>query len=337
MANILFTAITARVAKNWTPALRLLASRGHNVQSVLFPHAPDPDSLNLAALGFDNIASLPISTHLSGFGDHQSKQLAKEAEIAIRCYKPTLVILTSCHAGPETRLMEILANNPMRPTVVGCQHGFVQNWSGYWSHFCMDRLFIFGRHFLPQVPASHRDDIVVAGLPKLDSIRPVDRAEFAGDHRPILFAAQTACTPRLIATLRKLSEVAGRTVVIRPHPEARNALDDLRGLFDFWNYQTSLEEQFSEVSMVLTTGSTVALEAIAAQVPVVVLPEQRGDEYESAGVVARNMDALEIIGIASEQSTPSCRARLLEFLEAATGSRRPDRAASAADHFESLL
>lgn len=337
MADILFTGISTRSISNWLPAFQVLSDRGHKVRSLLFPHLADPDSTGLEKIEFDNLSSIPIDTHLSEIEKSSSISIARQATEIIRDSRPDLLILTTCHAGPESELKNLLESDAQRPVLVGCQHGYVQNWDGYWKKFCADYLFVFGSLFLAKVPEPFRGRVFAASLPKLDLI-PFDfRADFDTDHRPILFAAQTVCTPDLINTLVQLSQISNRKIIVRPHPEFRAAFDVLRQYYDFLIISEPIHEQMKRASAVVTTGSTTALEALAAQVPVVVLPEQRGDAYEPAGIVANRMDAVEILKIASQQSQPHRREQLCKFLEAASGSNNNDRASRAADCFEAMI
>jgi UDP:flavonoid glycosyltransferase YjiC (YdhE family) len=130
---------------------------------------------------------------------------------------------------------------------------------------------------------------------------------------------------------------AGRNVLIRPHPEFREAFRELRARLPFTDLGEPINAQLERASLVLTTGSTVVLEALAAEVPVVVLPEQKGDLYKAAGIVAVTMKAPEILDIASRQARPERREELNRFLEAASGSRRADRMSRAADAIEAAL
>jgi hypothetical protein len=234
--------------------------------------------------------------------------------------------------------MELLAFEKRRPLIIGCQHGFMQLWDvWYWSRACFDYFFVFGRHFIKFVPSYFRNWVVAAGLPKLDLIQPAPRGDFQSDKRPILFAAQTRCTPRLTKALRKLETASGRTLIVRPHPEAREAFDGLRTEFGFADLKEPLLQQMERASLLITTGSTTVLEAIAAEIPVVVLPEQWGELYDSAGIVAGSMDASEVLEIACGQSRPSRRAGLNRYLEEVSGSRHPDRALLVVECVERLV
>ena len=310
---------------------------------MFFPHMPDPDSRDLKSFDYESIASLPIEEHLSRLKASQSVMLAEQAMTALRTEKPDILLLTTCHAGPETKLLNLLNEQERaRVIVVGCQHGFAQQWQVYWNNFSFNYLLVFGTHFANKAPEPFRQRVIVAGLPKLDAIAPNPACDFEADRRPILYAAfgwrapQTYSTERIAETLAALGRVTGRQIVIKPHPEFRDAFSHLKQKFVFVDAGGPIVEEFARVSMVITTGSTVALEALAARVPVVVLPEQRGERYEDAGIVARSMDPTEILEIGSRQSEPQFRERLDSYLEMASGSRISDRAVRTANCLESL-
>ena len=70
----------------------------------------------------------------------------------------------------------------------------------------------------------------------------------------------------------------------------------------------------------ITTGSTVALEALAAGLRVAVLPRQYGEVYRPAGIVARSLDAEDVAAVFDRYDDPGFRAGIAQFLEAATGA-----------------
>ena len=224
-----------------------------------------------------------------------------------------------------------------RPAVIGCQHGLVQNWAVHWRNFHFDRLFVFGSHFMRTVPDQFKGRVVVAGLGKLDGIEAIPRPPFNDDLRPILFAAQTKATPELLLLLRRLQTVSCRPILIRPHPEYRDAFDGLRDTMAFTDVDEPLAAQMAMSSLLVTTGSTSVLEAIAAAVPVVVVPEERGNVYEATGLVLDRLDAGDILALATLQADPAWRARLDSYLDDVAGAPRSGRAALAAAAVERIL
>jgi hypothetical protein len=331
--KIVFTGTSARTVANWQPALSLLQDRGHIVQSICFPHRPDPDSEGLQRIGFPNLMCVPVEIHFSILERSSAKSIADKALHIIRDTAPDILMLTTCHAGPEAELMSLLALDKKRPVILGCQHGIVQNWNGYWSNFCFDYLLVFGPRFALLTPPHLRDRVISAALPKLDLFTKKQRGDFDNDQRPILFVAQTVCTPKLVKVLVDLSYMSGRQLLVRPHPEFRNAFDNLRPFATFLDVLEPLEAQMAAASLIITTGSTAALEAVTIGIPVVVLPQQRGNEYEAAGIVAK-MDVADILRLAKQQLLPEYRAQLLTFLENASGSRTSNRSVIAADCIE---
>ena len=337
MSRIVVTAITQRSLANWLPAILELQNRGHRVRTILFPHRPDPDSKSLELCPLTSIGNLPIYEHLSTAQTNTLGALIEGAARLIDSEKPDLLLQTTCHAGPELGLAQRLRSQSVRPLIVGCQHGFVQNWDQYWNKFALDYLLVFGEHFQRLAPPNLKARVLVAGLPKLDLIKPVAAPEFDQDMRPILFAAQTHFSAKIEQLLYRLQAVSGRNVCIRPHPEFRDIFKDLAGKLDFWSVEEPLNGQLQRASLLLTTGSTVALEALVAGLPVVVLPEQGGQAYASAGIVAQTLAPAEIIELASAFGRPETATRRRQYLLNVTGSADRDRVKLCSDRIEQML
>lgn len=337
MAAIVFTAINARSLANWAPILEELGRRGHRISSLLFPHRADPDSAGLraAASWCPTAGEFPLDVSLWGAAPDAWEDVVDRAARSLTAIAPDAVVMTTCHAGPERALPAAWTGRDGRPVFIGCQHGFVQNWDGYWRDFRGDHLLVFGRMFQELAPDRIAGRVHVAGLSKLDAIAEEPRPAFAADRRPILFAAQRTCTDELIALLRAVGAAAGREVHIRPHPEHRDALRST-GL-PLLDHGEPLAAQIGRCSLVVTSGSTVGLEAIAVGAPVVVLPLERGQAYAEAGIVAAGMTAADVLAVAEAQSSVGSRGRLRAFLERATGSDRGGRVALGADCVERLI
>jgi hypothetical protein len=336
MASIVFTAINTRSLANWSPVLRELEGRGHEVRSLLFPHCADPDSAGLedAANWCRPAGVFPLRESLWGAAPGTWGSVVAQALEPLRSIGPDAVLMTACHAGPEPELAVAWSGDGRRPVFIGCQHGFVQNWEGYWSNFCFDHLLVFGQTFRQLAPSRVAERVHVAGLAKLDAIVTVPRPAFADDRRPILFAGQRTCTEELTAVLRTLADVTRREILVRPHPEHRDAVR-ATGM-PLVDHHEPIAAQIDRCSLVVTTGSTVVLEAIAAGAPVAVLPVERGELYADAGVVARGMNAADVLAVVEAQAADVSRARVREFLVRATGAEKGGRVAMGADVIERL-
>jgi hypothetical protein len=337
MARILFTASSGRAATNWLAAFAELRSRGHDVRAVLFPIVPDPDHRGLDSLDFPAIARVAVPERLRTISADAVRQLATAAVASLQAFDPELVVATGCHAGPELGLLELLAGLDHRPVTAGCQHGFVQRWESYWRRFAFDHLLVFGDAFRRLAPASLVDRVQVAGLPKLDAITRSARPPLSLDSRPILFAAQTEFPTQLAAALAELGGMTGREVIIRPHPAYPVPDGILHSRLTVDVSAVPLPGQLEHVSLVVTTGSTVVLEAMAAGCPVVALPIQDGDLYTPAEIVASAITAAAISEVATRQQDVESQARIRRFLADTTGSADGGRAVVAADAIERVL
>jgi len=242
MASIVFTGINWRSVLNWLPALRLLAARGHLVQSIQFPHLRDPDSQSLANDPFPRIGTFPLEIFGKERGRAISPGLAQAALKKVRKARPDVLILTCCHGGPELELARALMSRRSRPAIIGCQHGFAQKWNFYWRNFHFDQLFVFGPHFARGAPQEFRDKVTVAGFGKLDGIETAERPLFSQDRRPILFAAQRlAPPPGKIDLLCSLQRESGRRVLVRHHPQHRHLFKNLPEALRLANIEHGLD------------------------------------------------------------------------------------------------
>jgi hypothetical protein len=337
MASIVFTAINTRSLANWLPVFQELGRRGHRMSSLLFPHRADPDSAGLrdAVTWCRSAGEFPLEESLWGAASNAWDDVVGRAAASLTAITPDAVVMTACHAGPELVIPAVWTGHDERPLFIGCQHGFVQNWDGYWCNFCFDHLLVFGRMFQELAPSRIADRVHIAGLAKLDAIAEEPRPPFVEDRRPILFAGQKTCTDELVALLRSLRAMAGRDVLVRPHPEHRDALRPT-GL-PLLDHDEPLAAQIGRCSMVVTSGSTVGLEAIAVGAPVAVLPMERGQAYAEAAIVAKGMTAADVLAVVEAQSAVGSRARLRGFLARATGAERGGRVAIGADTVERVV
>ena len=335
VASIVFTGTSARAVNNWLPAFHRLQASGHLVRSLLFPNTADPDHDGLRSLGFPSLARIPIPESLRRIAPTSVRSLASAGHEAFARDPADAIVLTTCHAGPEAELARVLAAGQSRPVVIGCQHGYVQNWTVYWDRFSFDRFLVFGEHFRREAPEILRNRIAVAGLPKLDAIRREVRPPFHDDTRPILYAAQTKVSDDLIRMLNELAVLAGREVLVRPHPEFPH-------LFDGTGLTLTPEaelfaERMSRSSLLVTTGSTAVLEALVSGCPAVVLPIERGDEYREAGIVTDSISATEVLAVAERQDTRDEQRRLSTFLTDMIGPTDGNAANRTAELIESFL
>lgn len=86
----------------------------------------------------------------------------------------------------------------------------------------------------------------------------------------------------------------------------------------------------------ITTGSTVALEGLAAGLPVAVLPRQRGEVYRRAGIVADSLQPCDVMAVWRRYEDPGFAIGILKFLENATGATSCGRADIAVAAIERL-
>jgi hypothetical protein len=315
---ILVTAFTYRTFANWEPLFRRLNERGHAVHTALFPHISDPDHVGLFDIDFPNVTTCRLGR------DFRSCERSEEAVLAgiadwTSAARPDLIFTCSFNAGPESRLRATLSRLLHRPLVIGLQHGMKHDWPLFerWDDR-FDVFGAFGRLFLAECSDRFRRKMVVMGLPKLDAIT---RKPLGGALRRILFAGQNELSPKELArSLGALASKLGAEIIVRPHPEHREAFRALASLFSVQPPSVPLADALGAADAMITTGSTVALEGLAAGLRVAVLPRQHGDVYQPAGIIAESLAAEDVIAVFDRFDEPGFSARIDGFLEAATGA-----------------
>src|SRR5262249_26893187 len=149
----------------------------------------------------------------------------------------------------------------------------------------------------------------------------IARRPATGPVRRILFAGQNEPSPQELArTLGALSTKLGAEIVVRPHPEHRDAFRALAALFSVQPPSVPLSDALVSADAMVTTGSSGALEGWAGGLRVAVLPRQHGDVYRPAGIVARSLEADDVIAVFDRYDDPGFRAGIARFLEATTGA-----------------
>jgi len=315
---ILVTAFTYRTFANWEPLFRRLNQRGPAVHTALFPHVSDPDHLGLFDLDFPNVLTCRIGRDFQACERPEEHVLSEVAAWAA-AVRPDFVFTCTFHAGPESRLRATLSRLPHRPLVIGLQHGMKHDWPAFEQQ--SDRFDVFGTfgpHFLQECSDRFRRKMIVMGLPKLDTVA---RKPAGGRLRRILFAAQNEPSPKEAARLFvALSARLGAEIIVRPHPEHREAFRALAPLFPTQPPSVPLADALAAADAMITTGSTVALEGLVAGLRVAVLPHQHGDVYQPAGIVAASLKAEDVIKVFDRYDDPGFRARIDGFLAEATAA-----------------
>ena len=315
---ILVTAFTYRAFANWEPLFRRLNERGHPVHTALFPHISDPDHVGLLDLEFPNVVTCRIGRDFQTC-ERSEEDILSEVAAWAAIMQPDFVFACTFPAGPESRLRASLSRLPHRPLVIGLQHGMKHDWRLFEQQSDRFDLFgTFGLHFLQECSDRFRRKMVVMGLPKLDTIA---RKPVGGPVRRILFAGQNEPSPRELAPLLSaLSAKVGADIIVRPHPEHREAFRALAPLFPAQAASAPLAAALAAADAMITTGSTVALEGLVAGLRVAVLPRQHGDVYRPAGIVAESLAANDVIAVFERYEDARFRAGIDRFLDAATGA-----------------
>ena len=237
----------------------------------------------------------------------------------VRQWQPTALMLATIQSPIEVDLSDALSTERTRPVVIAAQHGFVQRWDRYQRQTCFDFFLTFGPMFTQPMEDDSR--FRTGALPKLDLIQPRRRRNKT---RTALFAPQTHIDPSIKSFLVHLLET--HRVLLKPHPAAPEAYASLVecGLLERC-YDRSIDCAMDNVDFVVTTGSTVVLEALTKATPVVVLPFQEGRHFDELGIVLEDYSVERCLKIVDTQEAPQFRDIRHHFLEQATGSSRNRR------------
>jgi hypothetical protein len=332
---ILVSSFNYRAFANWEPIFWRLRDRGHAVHTAWFPRVSDPDHVGLFDIDFPNALTCRIGRDFRPCDRSEDAVLSDLADW-VDASRPELVFTCTFHGGPESRIRERLSRLPDRSLVVGLQHGMKHDWPVFERQ--ADRFDVFGAfgpHFLEECSDRFKHKMVVMGLPKLDAIK---RRPCEGPLRRILFAGQNEPSAKELARLLgALSARLGAEIVVRPHPEHRDAFRPLIALFPAEPPSVPLVDALEAADAMITTGSTVALEGLVAGLRVAVLPRQDGEVYRPAGIVARSLEAEDVIAVFERYEDPAFRAGIAWFLEAATGAADGGRTEIALAAIDNLI
>lgn len=321
--RVIITSFTARCLENWLPLAEEIRRQGGKCDYALFPRVSDPNHRGLMALHDHVLLKEPIDGEFNFIQRQEDDVLSELASLA-RGYDA--VLMASCVAGPELRLKAVLDRVSPGTLAMGLQHGFYQLWERYEAHrACFDLFGVFGEAFLERFSPEFKECVVALGLPKLDRIQHSVRQ----DPRAVLFALQSLVPVETVSTIAAGLSDQGFRVVLRPHPEHTQIYEALRGGgLEFSNVDEPIGQVLSRVGYVVTSGSTVALEALAAQVPTIVVPEQEGEAYSQFGIVANSSTASDIIALARQYENAEYWSAVMARLERHTGPLK-DRAGHA--------
>jgi hypothetical protein len=316
---MLVTAFNCRSLNNWRPLLDSLIASGNSVYTALFPLVTDPDHEGLFDLSYPNLLTVPIGEKLQPI-DGDLRGILNSLRRIVAGYGIDVVWMSTFHAGPEQYIHEALRDLDRRPVTIGLQHGMQHDWSVFEGSADKFDLFgTFGSHFYSKCSERFRLRMITCGLPKLDGI---PRYERSGNIRRILFAAQNQPPFEVLKPfLRELSSITGAEIVIRPHPQWRDLYNGLSNEFVLDSVERSVIESLRDVDAVITTGSTVGLESLAAGLPTVVLPFCSGEVYEPAGIVVTKPDPNEVVSMLRRFDDAEFNAHINRFLDFVAGPK----------------
>jgi hypothetical protein len=303
MLKVLFTSFNRRSLSHWLPLAETIRRRGGRCDFMLFPRAVDPDSagLNAPEIKEFTVLSLPLGNDfrfVDGDEDHSREQIIS----ACASGDYDAILMTTCVGGPELQLKKWIRPRYPRVKFIGLQHGFVQTWSYYESLFpSFDCFGVFGSGFAERFSLQYQADVLTMALPQLD----VARAAHTGG-AGILFALQLDLDVDTVRHLaRDVEALSGMPVVLRPHPEHLYLYDELRDDFAFSEQSESADEAISKADALVTSGSTIAIQALAAGLPTAVIDHLRGSDYSDFGIVADSVTGADVVGVLEAQQMPA--------------------------------
>lgn len=244
---------------------------------------------------------------------------------AARAFRPDIILLATAVSGIELEVLSRFADQPRRPLIVAAQHGFFQNWERYRALECFDRFITFGPLFNVSDARFH-----IGALPKLDLI---ERHMPAPTRDRYLLAPQTIRSEAISPLVDGVHERLGLEVLLRPHPLALNLWDDLlERPYVSLDRRSDLNAVFRDVDFVVTMGSTIVLEALAAGLRPLVLPYQNGETYDQAGLMISDISAKSLMSALEIDWSGAD-----DFLAAASGSTSANRTTIALSVLKGML
>lgn len=288
--RVVITSFAARCLDNWIPLAHEIRAQGDLCDIALFPRVSDPSNQSLLHFREYILFNEPIGADF-GF-------ISNNGELTKLCKKLSdydLILLASCIAGPELMIRKELRRQSSQAKIIGLQHGFYQLWDTYAKHWeSFDFFGVFGQAFVERFPKPIQERVIPLGLPKLDLIKPTLRM----NAKTILFCLQTTTPLEVIMLIARELTQEGFQIIFRGHPEFPEQYSYLRSAgFSFVDPGSTLLESLQNVGYVVTTGSTVVLEALQLGLPVAVIPEQAGSEYKPFKIVTESSTGAAIINV----------------------------------------
>jgi hypothetical protein len=267
---------------HWLPMFHFARSEGCDVRAIWFPRISDPDHAGLDQADIPVLLRVPIDRDFApvGMGTDQMRHAFHDA---IDHFDPDVILACTPHVGPEASLLDIAPLGPRRPCIIGLQHGFVQPWDYLERLWPFDYFAVFGPFFMGAMP-SKRDRMICAPYPKADEIR----GSGLRTGNRVLFAAQETPSPAELRLLLKALENGGYQASVRSHPELRDVFASLEPEFEFRD-EGKFHEVVKDFDLLITAGSSTVIESLLANVLVVVLPLQGGDQFSQFGIVAHDI------------------------------------------------
>jgi hypothetical protein len=316
MLKILFTSFNRRSLSHWLPLAETVRRRGGRCDFMLFPRVVDPDSdgLNAPEIKEFTVLSLAIGNDFKFIDDEDHCRIRIIDACASGDYDA--ILMTTCVGGPELQLRKWIQPDQPRIKFIGLQHGFVQTWSYYESLFdSFDCFGVFGAGFAERFSLRYRANVLTMALTQLDVMRAA-RTGGAG----ILFALQLDLDANTVRHLAGEIQVhSGMPVVLRPHPEHLRLYDELRDHFAFSEQSESADDAISKADGLVTSGSTIAIQALDAGLPTAVVDHLRGSDYSDFGVVADSITGADVMRVLEAQQAPTGKKLIAMQMKRHTG------------------
>ena len=329
--RILFTAFTYRCLENWLPLVYEIRKNGGICDYIFFPRISDPNHRKLLEIKENILLVDKIDSNFNFVNRTKEEVLLDFTKNAVNY---DAVLMTSCVAGPELDLKKAMNNSYKSPIFIGLQHGFYQNWEGYENNFdCFDYFGVFGEAFINKFNEKFRNRVISLGLPKLDNSTAQHRTakhynttareieiKIKTGQLSFLFALQSTVPTKIVRDIVKCLQQKSYNVILRPHPEHIDIysplLDNSVKLSD---KNKTFIEALSEADIVLTSGSTAALESIEAYKPTIIIPEQNGNVYRDFDIVADSCDIKDIMDVLRKYQSPHFNNKLRKTMTSYTG------------------
>lgn len=311
--RVLVSGYTYRTIDSIRPVLDRIVQLGGTVDLMLFPYLTDANAHYLNLLPYPQLLKYP----LYWFTPEHLPFATLVALVArtVDASKPDVVISDCIEHYPGTHLKQALieAGFPDIPLVV-TQQDFLHPWKRQNDHFHCDAFFCYGPALKDHLrTADHQPQVFPVGLPRFERLKQFPTK----DHGYILYLPKAF--PRWSEIKPGIETAAlqlGLPILVKPHPMYPSLYSH-----DMDSETTTLAHPdidtvplIAHASLVVTSGTTSALDVLWLGKPLVVIPSPSSDTFPKDLFVTQDFSSEEILRVfrSYQENLPAIEAYLLD-------------------------